>query len=139
MKCPACGKELSQKPAGDNITVDVCEGGCGGIWFDRFELEKVDNLEEAEGESLLNIQKSPEVEVNPNLRRHCPKCSSIPMMRHYYSIKKQVLVDECPKCAGFWLDGGELAEIRSQFNSEMEKEIVTEQYIADIVNKYMGT
>ncbi|XWK88079.1 MAG: zf-TFIIB domain-containing protein [Phormidium sp.] len=89
MKCPACGNELSQKLAG-NIIVDACEGGCGGIWFDRFELPKVDNLEEAEGESLLNIKKSPEVEVNPNLRRYCPKCSGIPMRRHYYSIKRQV-------------------------------------------------
>lgn len=137
MKCPACGNELSQKLAG-NIIVDACEGGCGGIWFDRFELPKVDNLEEAEGESLLNIKKSPEVEVNPNLRRYCPKCSGIPMMRHYYSIKREVLVDECPSCAGFWLDAGELAAIRSLFSSEMEKEIVTEQYIADIVSKYIG-
>ncbi|MFB2833656.1 zf-TFIIB domain-containing protein [Floridanema evergladense] len=138
MKCPACDNELSEKLAG-NITVDVCEGGCGGIWFDRFELQKVDNLEETEGESLLNIQKSPEVEVNHNLRRYCPKCPNILMMRHYYGVKKQVLVDECPSCAGFWLDAGELAAIRSQFSSEMEKEIVTEQYIADIVGKYLGT
>ena len=41
MKCPACGNELSQMVAGE-ITVDVCKGGCGGIWFDHFELQKVD-------------------------------------------------------------------------------------------------
>ncbi|MFB2937000.1 zf-TFIIB domain-containing protein [Aerosakkonemataceae cyanobacterium BLCC-F154] len=137
MRCPACGNELSQKLAG-NIIVDVCEGGCGGIWFDRFELDKVDNLEEVEGESLLNITKNSELEVNPNLRRYCPKCPSIPMMRHYYSIKRKVLIDKCPGCAGVWLDAGELAEIRSQFGSEKEKEIVTEEYIANIVSKYMG-
>jgi len=26
--------------------VDVCQNGCGGIWFDNFELEKVDEKHE---------------------------------------------------------------------------------------------
>ena len=26
-----------------DVTVDVCEGGCGGIWFDAFELKKFDD------------------------------------------------------------------------------------------------
>ena len=41
MKCPACYNELTPRRAGQ-ITVDVCDGGCGGIWFDNFELKRVD-------------------------------------------------------------------------------------------------
>ncbi len=41
MKCPACGNALTEKTV-DPITLDVCQGGCGGIWFDNFELQKVD-------------------------------------------------------------------------------------------------
>jgi len=137
MKCPVCGHELTQKGSG-NITVDACEGGCGGIWFDRFELPKVDEKEETAGGVLLNIEKSPEIEVDPDRKRRCPRCVNIVMMRHFYSIKKQVLVDECPKCAGIWLDAGELAAIRNQFDSELEKEVTTEQYIQDVFNKYLG-
>jgi Zn-finger nucleic acid-binding protein len=35
MKCPAC-KNVLQEMTVDNVTVDICKGGCGGIWFDNF-------------------------------------------------------------------------------------------------------
>ena len=38
---PGVRRTLTQKLVGD-LSVDVCEGGCGGIWFDHFELKKVD-------------------------------------------------------------------------------------------------
>ena len=138
MKCPVCGKELTQVVAGE-ITVDACDEGCGGIWFDRFELQKVDAPEEPAGEILLEIQRKQGINVDTTKKKRCPKCQNIIMMQHFYSVRRQVLVDECPKCGGFWLDAGELAKIRNQFSSEMEKEIVTEQYISDIFDKYLGT
>ena len=56
MKCPACRNELTPFHVRD-LTVDVCQGGCGGIWFDAFELQKVDEPREIAGEPLLNIQR----------------------------------------------------------------------------------
>jgi len=38
-------------------------------------------------------------------------------MRHFYSAKRAVTVDECPTCAGTWLDGGELEQIRREYDS----------------------
>jgi len=55
MNCPACNRELKEKPV-SGIKVDVCENGCGGIWFDNFELKKVDEKHEAIGEDLLKIE-----------------------------------------------------------------------------------
>jgi uncharacterized protein len=52
--CPACGNSLTTTTAG-RITVDVCERGCGGIWFDRYELMRVDEADESAGEGLLEI------------------------------------------------------------------------------------
>ena len=49
MECPACGKQLQQMTAGD-VTVDVCKGGCGGMWFDNYELKKFDEPHESAGE-----------------------------------------------------------------------------------------
>jgi len=134
MKCPACGRELTPMTAGD-ITVDVCDGGCGGIWFDNFEFEKVDDREESAGEALLDIKRDPNVQVDHEARRMCPKCDNIVMMRHFASIKRQVEVDECPACGGIWLDYGELAAIREQFTSQEEKQKATKEYFDEIVGQ----
>jgi len=74
MECPACGRQLRQMNVGD-IVVDVCENGCGGVWFDNFELEKVDEQHEAAGEALLDIERDKNVKVDRSKTKTCPKCS----------------------------------------------------------------
>lgn len=112
MICPACGRELVAVSA-EGLVVDACRGGCGGIWFDNFELDKVDEAHERLGAALIGIEFDPTVKPL-DLQRSCPKCADIALMKHKFSPEKSVLVDECPKCGGFWLDGGELAQIRRQ-------------------------
>jgi len=41
MECPACDNELTAIEVGE-ITVDACRNGCGGIWFDQLELNRLD-------------------------------------------------------------------------------------------------
>ena len=41
MNCPACGNVLGNLVAG-NVALDVCRSGCGGVWFDNFELKRID-------------------------------------------------------------------------------------------------
>jgi uncharacterized protein len=60
MKCPVCGNRLTQMTAG-SVTVDACRGGCGGLWFDRYELMKVDEADESAGEELLDIERDPAI------------------------------------------------------------------------------
>lgn len=36
------------------------------------------------------------------------------------------MVDECPQCAGFWLDAGELHAIRKEYASEAERKAAAE-------------
>ena len=113
MKCPACFNELTELHIA-SLTVDACQGGCGGIWFDAFELQKVDEEWEAEGEPLLNIQRDERLVVDSSRKRECPRCADIKLHRHYFSAKRQVEVDQCPNCGGYWLDAGELAQIRAE-------------------------
>ncbi len=136
MRCPACGAELSQMVAG-GITVDACRGGCGGIWFDRFELSKVDEPKESAGEALLHIERRARGNIDPSQRRKCPKCSMI-MMQHFFDVKRQVVVDECPQCAGMWLDAGELATIRSAYATEDERKQAAEKYFDEIFGKRLA-
>ncbi len=115
MKCPACFNELTEFKFG-GVTVDACAGGCAGIWFDAFELQKVDEPHEVPGEHLLRVQRDPTLQVDFSRRRNCPRCDDIKLRRHFFSAQKQVEVDHCPNCGGYWLDAGELEKIRAEKN-----------------------
>lgn len=131
MKCPACGHTLAPITV-SQLTVDVCRGGCGGIWFDNFELKKVDEPHEFEGEALLHIERDDHRLVDYERRRTCPKCDNILMMRHYFSDRRQVEVDECPNCGGIWLDAGELAAIRQECHEKKAREFATKKYFGKL-------
>ena len=133
MKCPACGHLLTKMEVG-GLTLDVCKGGCGGIWFDSFELKKIDEPHESAGEELLEIERKPGINVDHTKRRNCPKpeCKGMVMMRHFFSVKKQVEVDQCPNCGGYWLDMGELALIREEYRSEEERQEAASEYFSEI-------
>ena len=112
MNCPACYNELTQMQVG-KLQVDACQNGCGGVWFDAFELQKVDELHEP-GDPLLHIRTDLHVVVDPSRKRECPRCAGIKLHRHFFSAKRRVQVDQCPNCSGYWLDAGELALIRAE-------------------------
>ena len=113
MKCPACFNELSPTQVG-SLVVDVCQGGCGGIWFDAFELQRVDEEQELAGEPLLQINRDAQIAVDTNRKRECPRCADVRLHRHFFSARRRVQVDQCPNCGGYWLDAGELADIRAE-------------------------
>ena len=102
------------------VTVDACEGGCAGIWFDAFELQKVDEPDEVPTEDLLNVQSDPGIKVDFSLRRACPRCDGVKLLRHFFSAKRQIEVDHCPGCGGYWLDAGELEKIRAEKVAEAD-------------------
>ncbi len=131
MNCPRCEssmKELNNR----NVVVDVCSTGCGGIWFDWQELRKMDESHEADPQFLAQLPKNLTKKIDSKQRLHCPDCKDIIMMRRFESIKKQVEVDECPKCGGMWLDSGELLVIQTQFKNETEKRAATDKMINDM-------
>ena len=128
MDCPACSRGLVTVLIG-GVSLDICQGGCGGIWFDNFELHKFDEPKESAGEELLAFERSASLKVDTTHRRKCPKCTALIMMRHLFSPNDDVTIDECPGCAGIWLDPGELAAIRSRFETEAERKAATEKFI----------
>ncbi|UCG60264.1 MAG: zf-TFIIB domain-containing protein [Phycisphaerales bacterium] len=131
MNCPACGNSLQEVTVSD-VVVDVCKGGCGGIWFDNFEITKFDEPHESAGEELLQIERDESVVIDRAKRFNCPKCEDVVMMRHFFTVKKEVEVDECPGCGGFWLDAGELDKIRGLFETEHERHAAAHEYFAEM-------
>ena len=134
MKCPACSNQLQQMKIED-IAIDVCKGGCGGMWFDNFEIKKFDEPHEQAGQALLEIQRNENIKIDHNKRLNCPKCDDVVMMQHFFSVKKQVTVDECPGCGGFWLDAGELRQIRSLFDTEQQRREAVHSYFAMLIHQ----
>ena len=120
MKCPACDRELEETKVSD-LVVDVCRNGCGGIWFDNSELQKVDEQHEAAGEELLDIECDQNVKIDYSQTRICPRCEGQKMVKHFMSVKHEIEIDECYRCQGIWLDKGELGRIRKQFATDEER------------------
>lgn len=120
MKCPVCSNDMVEQDFG-GVLVDVCVNGCQGIWFDWFEVMKLDEKNEGFGEALQAALNYPRINDETRPRTNCPKCG-IPMHVHKYQSSKEVNVDECYNCSGFFLDSGELQVIRDNFMSEEERE-----------------
>jgi Zn-finger nucleic acid-binding protein len=132
MKCPACGRALQTITAGD-VSVEVCKGGCGGLWFDSHELQKFDEPQETAGEVLLDVPRDEKVKVDHTRKRSCPKCDRVMMLRRFFNVKRQVEIDECPRCAGVWLDSGELGTIRKTHMSPQEMEKAVQEYFREVL------
>jgi uncharacterized protein len=108
MKCPACKGPLHRKTAGGMI-LDVCYGGCGGIWFDKDELEHMDPRASI---SLPALWRNPQTRVSVSEPRICPRCQNQLLSRKSFSELVSARIDQCPNCGGFWLDEDEFVRIR---------------------------
>lgn len=110
MKCPACKNALREKSAG-GMTVDICYGGCGGIWFDQRELDRVDARGAATLHTVWRDLKKPVAFTEPRL---CPRCTDQVLERRWFSDQKRVEIDQCLACGGVWLDEGEFSRIHQE-------------------------
>ena len=106
---------------------------CAGIFFDNIELERFDQHHDIEGKVLIkHLEQFSHQTLNADSRINCPKCKDIVMMRRFYSPKHIVEIDECPGCAGIWLDAGELDLIRALFSTESERLAMCDKLIKEV-------
>lgn len=92
--------------------VDVC-GACAGIWFDRGELARVDHAKKGAGPALNRaLAVPPAVPRAPGVRT-CPGCV-VALVGEIQDAYPAVHLDRCPACDGIFLDGGELAVLRTR-------------------------
>lgn len=137
MNCPACGTTMTEVTAG-GVKVQTCKGGCGALWFDEWALAKVDEPSEAAGDALLSVEQNANIKVDRNKRYKCPRDPEIVMMRHFWSVKRDVTVDECPKCEGIFLDPGELAQIRSDYKTDVDRHAAAKAYYGEMFDQQIA-
>ncbi len=114
MKCLACTRKLTEIKVG-SVLLDICQGGCGGIWFDADELTHVNDQHRKSGRGL-QVTRDETIKVDDSQPRHCPVCPRTKLVRRLFSLGTGVEMDCCPKCQGVWLDFGELEAIQEETN-----------------------
>jgi Zn-finger nucleic acid-binding protein len=103
--------------------IEICPK-TGGLWFDRFEIQKFDETHE----DLTDLLKAlPQKVQNPKItqNRQSPKHPGVIMQQRPYGPKGAqgiLTVDVCPVCNGTWLDYSEIQKIRELYPSDLERE-----------------
>lgn len=112
IRCPACGNKMKKvfiPSAG--VNVDICVDGCGGIYFDRKEIQ---HFQKGNDKSYNEIKKELSgkifTPVNQNETRVCPVCAAKMVKTKIQGLN--VEIDTCYSCGGIFLDNGELELIR---------------------------
>lgn len=127
MRCPACSKPLSAQDFG--VTVHVCADGCHGLWCGRSALLKLEERSSGAGPALqaaLALARSDGARQGTRL---CPACA-VPLHARRYKRTRDVVVDECYSCGGYFLSAGDLRRIREERLSEAEEKAYADQVIA---------
>jgi len=109
VKCPACDAEMVERHFG--ATIDICEHGCHGVWFDRDELMVVKRAGEDVNRELEQLQSRPPTRFRERGTLVCPRCQT-PMQIRSSGSEPAVYIDECPTCGGVFLDHGEVVLVR---------------------------
>ena len=92
MQCPACGHELAPQKI-KHITLHICDGGCGGVWFHWRDLETFDEPRESV-QVPYTIQKDKNSVISRSLQYHCPHCTNLVMKRRFVHVIDDILIDE---------------------------------------------
>ena len=95
------------------------------------ELCNLDEKNEGFGNALKEALNYSRTNDENREQIKCPKCGIL-MHAHKYQSSKEVNVDECYACGGFFLDSGELKAIRDTFMSEKEKEEYLQKLLIEI-------
>jgi Zn-finger nucleic acid-binding protein len=133
MKCLSCLFELKELNY-NSITLDVCEDGCGGIWFEAGELDKFDFENEVVSDQILFSGKNQNNSVvNSTEDRQCPKCN-LSLTKNCFYKEFHIEIDSCSKCGGVWLDPGELKVLREDNSLRELRENVIEDFKKQISN-----
>lgn len=121
LDCPACGKEMTKIWFDDKgFFVDICADGCGGVWLDNRELDKIDETNENADAILDAIEDKTFAETDKTKDRICPVCGVKMVKYNYTDGDIPVVIDACYTCGGKFLDNDELRQIRQKYEAEKD-------------------
>ncbi len=116
MECLNCGTAMVDQTVisrGDRISCHVC-AHCGSLWLDAGELDKM----AADVEGSIEYSSAEPAE-QPERPRTCPRCEGVGLEKVRFLGAGDIVLDRCPNCEGFWLDGPELELINRELKDIM--------------------
>ncbi|GBE57490.1 hypothetical protein BMS3Abin01_00410 [bacterium BMS3Abin01] len=91
---------------GAELVLDQCPG-CGGVWFDRYELFRVD---EARARQIGDVDEDRfRHPAGTAEQPQCPVCHVGLEVFRDANIPGNIQLLSCPECNGFWANHGEAA------------------------------
>ena len=100
-------KESQGAAQSQTLEIDQCFV-CGGVWFDRGELDKYTT-------EKVTIIDSPSIgrELDQKMdtkEGKCVRCHVV-LKRTPYEKERSITIDVCEKCGGIWLDSTEIDRV----------------------------
>ncbi len=143
MKCPECLLEMTEVKTsshyGNAVVLDQCNK-CGGLWLDELELYRAKLGVAQEIEKELDVQKLRKFTTFEHQSLFCPKDNSQLKLLRDYNFPKNIQVEICPKCRGFWFNYGEFSQFQNERikNSKIREETIDEKNKREQLNKELG-
>lgn len=123
MKCPACDIETTIVQVvshyGTPVFINQCQN-CGGIWFDSDELFRI-SPKEGDVVDVVDFSKVKALKEITDKPLSCPHDGSTLAVFQDINFPKNLVVENCPLCGGFWFNQGEF----KQFEDFREEKIKT--------------
>ncbi|GBF22629.1 hypothetical protein tpqmel_0033 [Candidatus Gastranaerophilus sp. (ex Termes propinquus)] len=134
INCPACGKVMEKIYMSEQkFNIDICSKGCGGLFLDNREFNKIDEPHENIDEITEALKGKVFQEVDSAALRVCPVCRTN-MVKNHVSARKEIEIDECYGCGGKFLDHGELEQMRGQYATATERDADVVKYVYGLKN-----
>lgn len=121
------------------MSLFACEGGCGGYWIPRATQKQLPDCAPGAGAKLLSIPRAEGVRTFRDVQHICPDCGNTMLYRHCFSRKLDLEIDQCAKCAGFWVDVGRLADILTGDSPEETRQRQAEDYFGVLIRDKVGS
>ncbi len=123
MICPKCNEEL-KKISYHGIELDTCPS-CGGLWFDKSELNKAKNARNSNLNWMdIDLWEDDEKFRVSSYSKKCSDCK-LPLYEVNYN-DSDIKVDICNVCEGVWLDKGEFEKIVKYLKNKAGDKIMNE-------------
>ena len=111
MNCPRDGHPLEPREV-NGVSVHACPED-GGMYLEAGELDRI--AEPTEGDlEFSTVDNDTFDHPYDHGPIRCPRDPDVEMKKVEFNVYTNIILDWCPKCRGFWLDGQELARINEE-------------------------
>lgn len=128
MRCPNCVGQMNLVNLKSHyripLVVDQCQK-CGGIWFDRHEYYRAtkENVHTLENVNLASLRSNVVIKT----KLYCPRDAKLLIRFSDPNFPKNIDVERCDHCGGFFFNRGELAQFHL-WKEEKKKTTLSKQY-----------